>query len=142
VPFGLTFCAILVYWLCGILFSCCIQFAMYSFILSKTEVMLNSFTISIYLFYNISKYILQFSSYISSLLLFFILASLVSMVQFPLLHIKAARAGVFYNFILVFGGFLWSKHIVYNVRYFQTVICYQCPLCFHKLYNFSNIQKT
>jgi len=57
---------------------------------------------SLYLFYNLSKYILLFFSYISSLLLFFLLASLASMVQFPLPYIKASRAGVFYNIILVF----------------------------------------
>ena len=52
-----------------------------------------------------------------------LLVSLALMVRFSLPYNEAANATVFYNFIFVFFEVsLWSKHIVHNARYFQTVI--------------------
>jgi len=107
-PVGLWFFSVfwVIHILWGILFICCNQFLLYSCILSKTGVLFQSH----YLFYNLSKCILLFSSYISSLLLFFL--SLVVMVQFSLPFNTVGRASVLHSFILVFLKVLCCLNIL------------------------------
>jgi hypothetical protein len=59
-----SFFIILCHPLQGILFACCIQFLLYSCVLSKTGVVFSSFAIFVYLFYDVPKCILLFFSYI------------------------------------------------------------------------------
>ena len=40
-----------------------------------------------------------------------LLASLVVIVQFSLTYNESRRSGAFYNFIVFFFRFLWSKHL-------------------------------
>ena len=85
----------------GILFTCCIQFLLYSSNLSKIGVIFNSFAIFVFVLWSVQVYPAVIRMYFISAAVI-LLTSRVLTVQFSLPCNRTGRASVLCNFILVF----------------------------------------
>jgi len=85
----------------GILFTCCIQFLLYSSNLSKIGVIFNSFAICSFVLYSVQMYpAVLLMHFISAAVI--LLASLALIVQVSLPYNDTGRDSKLYNFILLF----------------------------------------
>ena len=85
----------------GILFTCCIQFLLYSCSLSKIGVVFNPFVICVFVLWSVQVYPAVLLMYFISAAVI-LLASLALMVQDSLPYSKTGRASVLYHFNFVF----------------------------------------
>jgi hypothetical protein len=106
----------------GILFTCCIQFFLYSSILSKIGVIFNSFAICVFVLQSAQVYpAVLHICFISAAVI--LLATLALIVHVSLPYNETGRASVLYNVILVFLRVFYGLNILFIIAVIFNYLC-------------------